>query len=153
MIFVHLIVAAITGLLVWTFQDARMAAAVAEVRLVGTTEKLQAQADGRAAERSISTTYLKALNDARTREALLRTDLGRLRAASDSLRQQNTHAARQLAAAPHAAILEYATALGVVFAECRQEYGALAAAADGHASDVRTIVDAWPVIVTTKEKP
>lgn len=146
MIFVHLIVAAITGLLVWTFQDARMAAAVAEVRLVGITEKLQAQTDGRAAERSISTTYQKALNDARTRDTLLRTDLDRLRAASDRLREQNAHAARQLAAAPPAAVLEYATALGVVFAECRQEYGALGAAADGHAGDVRLIRDAWPTL-------
>lgn len=149
----HLIVAGVAAAAAWTFQDARMNAAMAEVSLVAATEKLQTQTEGRATERAISTTYQKALNDARTREALLRTDLERLHAASDGLRQQSADATRQLASAAPAAVLEYAAAVAGVFAECRQEYGALAAQADGHSGDVRTLVEAWPVTVTTKEEP
>ena len=144
--YTHLIVASVAAAAVWTFQDARMDATVADTRLAGIEEKLQAQTSGRATERSISITYQKALNDARTREALLRTDLDRLRTASDSLREQNTHAARQLAAAPPAAVIEYATAIGTVFDDCRAAYAGMVEKADGHASDVRTITQAWPVI-------
>lgn len=142
----HLIVAGVAAAAVWTFQDARMDAAVADTRLAGMEEKLQAQTQGRANERVISKTYIEALNAARTREAALRTDLRNLHAVSDSLREQNTHAARQLAAATPTAIIEYATALGTVFDDCRAAYAGMVEKADGHASDVRTITQAWPVI-------
>ena len=146
LLYTHMIVAGVAAAAVWTFQDARMDATVADTRLAGIEEKLQAQTSGRATERSISITYQKALNDARTREALLRTDLNRLHAVSDSLREQNANAARQLAAAPPTAVIEYATALGTVFDDCRAAYAGMVEKADGHASDVRTITQAWPVI-------
>ncbi len=47
---------------------------------------------------------------------------------------------------PPAAVLEYATALGVVFEDCRAAYGDMAAKAAGHAADVQTLGAAWPVI-------
>lgn len=144
-LYTHLAVAALAGAGAWVFQDARLDAAVAEVRLVAADEKLQAQAKTRTAERSISTTYQKALNDARARETTLRRDRDALHAATDSLRQQNTDAARRLAAAPAPAILEYAAALNLVFADCREAYAGMASAADGHRSDVQTLIEAWPV--------
>lgn len=144
--YTHLIVASVAAAAVWTFQDARMDATVADTRLAGMEEKLQAQTQGSANERAISKTYIEALNVARTREAALRTDLNRLHAVSDSLREQNASAARQLAAAPPTAVIEYATALGTVFDDCRAAYAGMVEKADGHASDVRTITQAWPVI-------
>lgn len=148
----HLVAAMVAAAAAWAFQGARMDAAVADVRLemseaktkaVG--EKLQAVKEARADERAINNTYVEALNAARTREALLRTELDRLHRVSDGLRDQNAEAARRLAAAPPGAVLEYAAALGTVFQDCRAAYGGMVKAADGHATDVRTLREAWPV--------
>jgi hypothetical protein len=149
----NLVAAMVAAAAAWAFQGARMDAAVADVRLemseaktkaVG--EKLQAVKEARADERAINNTYVEALNAARTREALLRTELDRLHRVSDGLRDQSAEAARRLAAAPPAAVIEYATALGDVFQDCRAAYGGMVEKADGHASDVRTHREAWPVM-------
>ena len=146
----HLIVAAVAALAAWVFQDARMDAAVAEVRLEQSNERLGAVSQARADERAITKTYQGALNAARDREALLRTELDHLHLASDELRDQNADGARRLAAAPPAAVLEYAIALGAVFEDCRAAYAELVPKADGHASDARTLREAWPVIPQEK---
>ena len=142
----HLLAAGVTAAAVWVFQDARMDAAVAEVRLEQSNERLRAVAAARADERAITKTYVEALNAARTREALLRTEIDHLRHVSDGLRDQNADAAHRLAAAPPAAVLEYATALGAVFEDCRAAYGDLAEEADGHVSFIRLMQQAWPSI-------
>lgn len=162
----HLAAAVVAAAAAWAFQGARMDAAVADVRLEmseasiqAAGEKLQAVKEARADERAINKTYVEALNAARTREALLRTELDRLHRVSDGLRDQNAEVARRLAAAPPGAVLEYATALGAVFEDCRAAYGGMVGKADGHASDVRTLREAWPVTPprpaagTTKETP
>lgn len=141
----HLLAAGVTAAAVWVFQDARMDSAVAEVRLEQSNERMRAVASARADERAITNTYVEALNAARTRETLLRTEIDHLRHVSDGLRDQNADAARRLAAAPPAAVLEYAAALGVVFEDCRAAYGWMVEKADGHAGDVRTHREAWPV--------
>ena len=149
----HLAAAGLAALLAWSYQGARLGAELAEVRLGASTERLavstaQRAADARVrqAEKTINTNYQEALNAARTREALLRRDLDQLRAVADSLREQSADAARRLASAPPAAVLEYATALRVVFEDCRAAYGDMAAKASGHAADVQTLGAAWPVI-------
>ncbi len=144
----HLIAAFVAAAGAWAFQGARMDAAVAEVRLEQTNERLRAVSQARADERAITKTYQEALNAARTREALLRTEIDHLRAVSDGLRGQNAEAARRLADAPPAAVLEYATALNAVYDDCRAAYGHMAEKAAGHAADVRTLTAAWPVMTT-----
>jgi len=146
----HAAAALLAGLLVWFFQDARMDAAVAEVRLEQSNERLRAVTTARADERAITKTYQEALNAARTREALLRIEVDHLRTVSDGLRDQNADAARRLADAPPAAVLEYATAVNAVYDDCRAAYGGMAEAAAGHAADVRTFTSAWPVIPTPR---
>lgn len=149
----HLVAAGVAAAGAWVFQDARMDAAVADVRLEQSNAEVRAAGElvrsvkqARADERAINKTYVEALNVARTRESLLRTEIDHLRGVSDGLRDQNADAARRLAAAPPAAVLEHAIALGVVFNDCRAAYGELVPKADGHASDVRTHREAWPVI-------
>lgn len=151
----HLAAAVVAAGAAWAFQGARMDAAVADVRMEmseakvkAAGEQLAAVKDARADERAISKTYVEALNAARTREARLRTEIDHLRTVSDGLRDQNADAARQLRAAPPAAVLEYATALGAVFEDCRAAYGWMVEKADGHASDVRAHREAWPVMPT-----
>lgn len=148
----HLLAAGVTATAVWVFQDARRDAAVADVRLQQANAEVRAAGElvrsvkqARADERAINKTYREALNAARTREALLRTELDHLRLVSDGLRDQSAEAARRLVAAPPAAVLEYATALGAVFEDCRAAYGGMVEKADGHAGDVRALREAWPV--------
>jgi len=149
----HLAAAGLAALLAWSYQGARLGADLAEVRAAAVGEKLavstaQRAADARVhrAEQSINTKYQEALNAARTREALLRRDLDQLRAVSDGLREQSADAARRLASAPPAAVLEYATAVNAVYDDCRAAYGDMAAKAAGHAADVQTLGAAWPVV-------
>ncbi|WP_213757861.1 hypothetical protein [Delftia sp. WY8] len=151
----HLAAAGLAAVLAWSYQGARLGADLAEARAAAVGEKLavstaQRAADARVrrAEQSINTNYQEALNAARTREALLRRDLDQLRAVSDGLREQSADAARRLASAPPAAVLEYAAALNAVYDDCRAAYGDMAAKAAGHAADVKIQRDAWPVIPT-----
>ena len=141
----HLIAATVAAAGVWVFQDARMDAAVAEVRLEQTNERLGAVSQARVDERVVNKTYQEALNAARTREISLRRDRDAARAESDGLRDQAADAARRLADAPPATVLEYATAVNQLFADCSRSYQELAGKADGHSLDVRTLSEAWPV--------
>lgn len=91
----HAAAAVLAGLLVWFFQDARMDAAVADVRIELSSaqvkaagEKLQAVKQARADERAINKTYQEALNAARVRETALLRDRAAARAESDGLRDQ-----------------------------------------------------------------
>lgn len=128
----------------WALEDARHRAELGEIRLEQSTAALHAQTQARAAEQSITSKYQEALNAAQTRTAQLRTDADSARAESDRLREQAASAARKLAQAPGLAVLEYALAVNQLFDNCQREYQGLAAVADGHASDVRTLIDAWP---------
>ena len=142
----HLIAALVAAAGMWVFQNARRDAAVAEVRLEQSNERMVAVSKARAEERAINSTYEGALNAARTREALLRTEIDHLHRVSDGLRDQSADATRRLAAAPPAAVLEYALAVNSVFNDCRAAYAGMVEKADGHASDVRTLREAWPVV-------
>ena len=151
-LYTHLGAAVVAAALVWQLQGARLGTELAEARLEAATQQLatstaQRAADARVrqAEQAMNTKYQGALNAARDREALLRRDLDQLRAVADGLREQSADAARRLASAPPAAVLEYAAALGVVFEDCRAAYGDMAAKAAGHAADVQTLGVAWPV--------
>lgn len=140
----HLLAAFVAAAGAWVFQGARMDAAVAEVRLEQTNERLRAVSQARADERAITKTYQEALNAARTREVSLRRERDAARTESDRLREQSLDAARRLADAPPAAVREYAATVGELFADCGRSYQELASTADGHAADVRTLIEAWP---------
>ena len=141
----HLAAALVAAAGAWFFQDARWDAEVAEIRYEASEDKRKAVTTARNDERAITKTYQGALNAARTRETLLRTEIDHLRLVSDGLRDQSAEAARRLAAAPPAAVLEYATAVNQLFADCSRSYQELAGKADGHSLDVRTLSEAWPV--------
>ena len=99
----------------------------------------------RTAQDKINTGYQGALNAARIRETALRRDLAAADSESDGLRAQLSDAARRLADAPPTTVLEYATTVNQLFADCSRGYQELAGKADGHAADVRTFREAWPV--------
>lgn len=151
-----LLAAALASALVWFFQEARLGAQLAEVQAESSQYQAEVMAEREAASARVrkvegdwNAKYQTAVNAGRDRERVLRADLVAVRDAVASVRAQAAEAARRLAQAPAPAVLEYANTLGDVFAECSARYGEVAAQADGHASDARAILEAWPAIEVT----
>lgn len=95
-------------------------------------------------EQELTTQVQEAQANGLKREETIRTLAAAVGKSSDSLR--NTANAIRLGL-PHATVEAARTAadaFAAVFSECQGRYGELAAKADGHASDVRTLKEAWP---------
>ena len=104
------------------------------------------QAERNEAERKtrlISDQYTEALNNARTRENEIRLAADGARSELDRLRITIKKRSAAVAASPASAV-DYSIASADVFGECAAELTALAVKADGHASDLRTMIEAWP---------
>lgn len=105
------------------------------------------QAERNEAERKtrrISDQYMEALNNARTRENEIRLAADGARSELDRLRITIKKRSSAVAASPASAV-DYSIASADVFGECAAELTALAGKADGHASDLRTMIEAWPM--------
>ena len=85
-----------------------------------------------------------AIRKAEARAAQNKRDADRLRAELDGLRGDLADVPDRIRSASREAVDQYATAATVVFGECAARYSELAGAATGHASDVQTMMDAWP---------
>ena len=149
MIYTHvaavLLGAAIAAAGTWNIQSWRLDGQIDAMRAKHAQELAQAKEDALQAERAISANYQGAINAARVRETSLRRDIAAADSESDGLRAQLSDAARRLADAPPTTVLEYATTVNQLFADCSRGYQELAGKADGHAADVRTLREAWPV--------
>jgi hypothetical protein len=66
------------------------------------------------------------------------------RADADRLRNDLTTANSRLSTATIASLRNYTAAVNLIFAECVREIEDMAKAADGHALDSRTLMQAWP---------
>jgi len=78
------------------------------------------------------------------REQKLRADSAAAHAAARGLRNDLAALRAELPAATLATLHATADSALAVLGECADRYQAVAAAADGHASDVRTLTEAWP---------
>ncbi len=92
--------------------------------------------------------HQKGVDDA-VKKANLRADAERLTAAAarterDSLRNELADARTRIPTATCTSVREYASTLSGLFDQCAAEYLDVASKAQGHASDVRTLMDAWP---------
>ena len=94
--------------------------------------------------RLIANQYTEALNNARTRETDLRISVDGARTELDRLRIAIKKRSSAVAASPASAV-DYSIASADIFGECAAELAALAGKADGHASDIRAMIEAWPV--------
>ena len=84
---------------------------------------------------------------ASSRQRALLADASAARAELDGLRSAlEAHTAPRLSAsaASFAPGLDYTDPVPELFLQCSSRYIDLAAKADGHANDVKTLVDAWP---------
>jgi hypothetical protein len=98
----------------------------------------------RAIESARLTQTLKAQNDATIRNKALQVDANTARAVSVGLRDDIAAIRASLPELAADAVRSYADTVSVVLAECSDDYRAMAATADGHASDAQTLIDAWP---------
>jgi hypothetical protein len=87
--------------------------------------------------------HIEAQNKAVERERVLRRDADLLRGAVVSLSVSSSEALRA-AQADHTTCIDRTVAFADVLQQCSGRYEAVVEKADRHASDVRTLIDAWP---------
>jgi hypothetical protein len=68
----------------------------------------------------------------------------------DGLRNDLAASRTTFADSTHTSLAAYASTLSVVFEQCTKEYSDVAAKADGHATDVSTLFNAWTAIAAVK---
>lgn len=98
----------------------------------------------RSEEQKVANGYQDALNEARTRNKALQDAADTARRERDGLLHTLFTAERRFASASQATLIEYSTALSTVHGECSKRYTELAVKAEGHVSDLRTVLEAWP---------
>lgn len=88
----------------------------------------------------------EAADASRTRETNLRADADGARTELERLRGAIRFAARRdpVPSTARPAIAEPTSAVGELFESCAAEVQELGRIADGHASDVRTLIESWP---------
>lgn len=136
--------AVLAGVVAWNVQSWRWDAKYQTLQQQYTQSQIDAEAAKRKAEDDYNARYTKALNDARKREANLRSAMAAAGRESDGLREQLSTANQQLASASESAVRRYASTIGDVLAECADRYTSMAATADRRADEVRTLIEAWP---------
>jgi hypothetical protein len=113
---------------------------------VSTLRTAIADANTRAARQAadLSATVLKAQNEAKIREAALRGAAAAAATQSDGLRDDLAAERLRYDQLSRDAVVERAAATSNVLADCSRRYQGMAAIADRHASDVKTLIEAWP---------
>lgn len=113
-------------------------------RATQTQAAFAAERNARAKEQILMTQLAEAQNAATLRETKLRADYAAAHAAANSLRHTIATIGHGLPTSTADANRQTAAAALAVFSDCSATVEQLAATADGHASDVQTLTDAWP---------
>ena len=82
--------------------------------------------------------------NAQSREARLKRDVANAQSAVVGLRNDLGALRDRLAKSTVAACLDTADSLGVLLGQCAEAYRDVSEIADRHASDVQTLIEAWP---------
>ena len=109
-----------------------------------TVKLLEAKEIADQRERALSAQVQEAQANGLKREETIRTLAAAVGKSSDSLRNTANAIRLGLPNATVEAARTAADAFAAVFTECQQRYVDVARAADGHASDVQTLMEAWP---------
>jgi hypothetical protein len=108
----------------------------------------RAQGEAAAATLKLERTWQKekddAVAEAEKRATASAASAATARALTERMLGVISDANRRIATAPQEAVRQYAATVNEVFGQCVQEYRGLAAKADGHADDIKTLMDAWP---------
>ncbi len=92
----------------------------------------------------LATQLAEANSHAQEREQTIKALSAAAGAASGSLRDAVNTISRGVSTASIDALRQSTTALGALFNDCQGRYRGVAESADRHASDVKTLTDAWP---------
>lgn len=103
-----------------------------------------AEAASRAREQQILNQVRKAEHDSAQREKALRAEFAALQRSNLGLRNTVATLRANLPALAADACRQTADTALAVFGDCTARLGEMAAAADGHANDVQTLMEAWP---------
>lgn len=144
----HIAAAAIAGMLAfgaaWQVQGMRYGGQIADIK----REHAEAVASSAKSALKLTEHYREnadaAVKKAEARAAQNKRDADRLRGELDGLRGDIADVPERIRSATREAVDQYAAAATVVFGECAARYSELAVSATGHASDVQTMMDAWP---------
>jgi len=128
----------------WNIQNWRIGSQISQLQATYAQEQQYQQEAALESQIAIDRKYQQAFHAASERETALRVEVEHLRVARDRLRAASADLEQRLTTATRAAAIEYATASASVFNECQNAIAQLAQQADGHASDVRYLIEAWP---------
>lgn len=146
-----LVAAFLSGAGIWFVQDWRYGEQISDLKL----EHAEAVASSAKSALKLTEHYREnadaAVRKAEARAAQNKRDADRLRTELDELRGDFADMPDRIRNASREAVDQYAAAATAVFGECAARYSELAISATGHASDVQTLMDAWPT--TTKAAP
>ena len=90
--------------------------------------------------------------NAQSREARLKRDVANAQSAVVGLRNDLSALRARLATSTEASCLATADSLGVLLGQCAEAYRDVSEIADRHASDVQTLIEAWPRQDTTNRE-
>jgi hypothetical protein len=103
-----------------------------------------ANRENRVIESRRQSNIIEAQNAATTRNKNLQVAAASAGAVAVSLRDEIATLRRSLPGLADDAVRQRADAVAAVLADCTDSYAGMAAAADRHASDVKTLMEAWP---------
>jgi len=134
------VVSSVAGFaLAWNLQ----AHQITKMELTHANERISIQRAARATIERTSNAVIQAQNAAAGRVAVLRRESDSVRVSVDGLRD-DLDVTRRAAVATIDACNRHAATVSKLLVESATVNRELAQACDGHASDVRTLVDAWP---------
>lgn len=136
---------ALAAVSAWHVQAWRYDAQIAEIKTAHAQAATLASEEAARNFRAITTKYEGALNDARKREADLRRNVAAARTESDRLRDAIYAFRAKLPNASAATVAVAADTAAELLGACADEYRSVAEAADRHAADSVTLIEAWPV--------
>ena len=144
----HIATAAIAGVLAfgagWQVQAWRYGEQIATIKQQHTDAALSSARNALKLTEHYRENADAAVRKAEARAAQNKRDADSLRAELDGLRGDLADVPERIRGATREAVDQYAAAATVVFGECAARYSDLAGTATGHASDVQTLMDAWP---------
>lgn len=148
MIYTHaaaiIIAAALAGWAGWSVQGWRMGEQIAALKTAQAEAVNTATREARAQESKRFQGVQDAQAAAQTRAVAARRDADAARTELDRLRGTLSIARGGVPGESAAACAQRADAAGDVLGQCAAAYSDLAAVADRHASDARTLIEAWP---------
>lgn len=145
--------AAITGalLVMLVLQGANVTSAHRQVTTLTTQVKTleltiaQSNAKAETLSATLATQTLKAKNEASIRESTLRSLAGTAGTESAGLLNDLAAMRLSLANATRDAAVKRAATVSTLLGQCDARYTALASTCDRHTSDIKTLMDSWPV--------